>query len=34
MRRREGVTEGITKTGREGWGRRVGGREGGRDGKG
>ena len=28
MIRREGVTEGITKTGREGWGKREGGREG------
>ena len=26
MRRSEGVTERITKTGREGWGRREGGR--------
>ena len=25
MRRREGVREGITKAGREGWGRREGG---------
>ena len=28
MRRREGVRKGITEAGREGWGRREGGREG------
>ena len=30
MRRREGVGR-VTKAGREGWGRRAGGREGGRE---
>ena len=31
MRRREGVGGRVTKVGREGWGRRAGGREGGRE---